>query len=289
MLRVVVMLCPFLVLASGCVPPEPVVDLSKEYAEDTVMGEIQAAGRIVIGIPDDAYPLGYVDQNDQPQGFVAELGQEIADTLGVDAQFISGSSEQLLGLPKDGAADVTFPALAITESRVDENYQFSDPYYVAHQRLLVRARGDRVIASVEDLSGEKVCAIGGDETQVALDEIDPTIEVIEADSQTCLARLMDAEATAVTGPDFLLAGLSLQHPEELTVTGDQLTTGGLGAVIERGAAAWTEYVNGVLYFAKTDGSWLEAFNDTIGQGLDERVEPPEITAEEAAALYPKDV
>ena len=276
-------------LAAACVPPEPEVDLSKEYTEDTVMGEIQTAGRIVIGIPDDAYPLGYVDQNDQPQGFAAELGREIADKLGVDAQFISGSSEQLLALPKEGAADITFPALAITEERVDQNYQFSDPYYVAHQRLLVRSRGDSVIGSTEDLSGETVCAIAGDETQVALDETDPTIEVIEADPQTCLTRLMDVDVAAVTGPDFLLAGLRLQHPEELAVTGDQLTTEGLGAVIERGAAAWTDYVNGVLYFAKTEGLWLEAFNETIGQGLDEPVEPPEITAEEAAALYPKGV
>ena len=274
------------VLGAACVPPEPVVDLSKDYTEDTVMGEIQARGHIVIGIPDDAYPLGYVDQNDEPQGFVADLGQEIADKLSVDARFISGTSEQLLSLPKDGAADVTFPALAITEERVDQKYQFSDPYYVAHQRLLVRS-GDTV-ESLDDLSGETVCAVAGDETQVALDETDPSISVVEADSQGCLSRLTKDEVAAVTGPDFLLAGLRLQDPEKLTVTGDQLTTEGLGAVIERGAAQWTDYVNGVLFFAKSEGLWEEAFNETIGLGLEEPVEPPEITAEEAAALYPKD-
>lgn len=273
----------------ACVPPEPVVDLTKEYPEDTVMGEIQAEGRIVIGIPDDAYPLGYVDQNDQPQGFVAELGRQIADKLGVDPHFISGTSEQLLALPKEGAADVTFPALAITEERVDEKYQFSDPYYVAHQRLLVSSSGEVAVKAVEDLSGEKACALRADETQVALDEIDPSIEVIESDAQDCLRRLMGGNVSAVTGPDFVLAGLRLQHPDELSVTGDQLTTEGLGAVIERGAAAWTDYVNGVLFFAKSEGAWLDAYNDTIGVGLDEPTEPPEITAEEAAALYPSDL
>lgn len=275
------------VLGAACVPPEPVVDLSKDYTEDTVMGEIQARGHIIIGVPDDAYPLGYVDQNDQPQGFVAELGREIADKLGVDARFISGTSEQLLGLPKEGAADVTFPALAITEERVDEKYQFSDPYYVAHQRLLVRS--GNTVGSLEDLSGATICATAGDETQVALDETDPSISVVEADPQACLSQLMEDEVAAVTGPDFLLAGLRLQHPDDLTVTGDQLTTEGLGAVIERGAAAWTDYVNGVLFFAKSEGLWEEAHAESIGLGLGEPVEPPEITAEEAAALYPKDV
>ena len=287
MKRLVLAAAVLTVLGTACVPPEPVVDLSKDYTEDTVMGEIQARGHIVIGIPDDAYPLGYVDQNDEPQGFVAELGRDIADKLGVDARFISGNSEQLLSLPKEGAADVTFPALAITEERVDQKYQFSDPYYVAHQRLLVRS--DDGVGSLDDLSGDAVCAIAGDTTQVALDETDPSISVVEGDPQECLSRLTSDQVVAVTGPDFLLAGLRLQHPEDLTVMGDQLTTEGLGAVIERGAAAWTDYVNGVLFFAKSEGLWEEAFNETIGLGLDEPVEPPEITAEEAAALYPKDV
>jgi glutamate transport system substrate-binding protein len=283
------MLCFVVVLAAACVPPEPVVDLTKDYPEDTVMGEIQAEGRIVIGIPDDAYPLGYVDHNDQAQGFAAELGRAIADKLGVDAHFISGTSEQLLGLPKEGAADVTFPALAITEERVDEKYQFSDPYYVAHQRLLVSSRDEGAVASVNDLSGEKACAISGDETQVPLDAIDPSIEVVQAEAQDCLARLVQGSVSAVTGPDFLLAGLRLQRPDELAVTGDELTTEGLGAVIERGAAAWTDYVNGVLFFAKSEGAWLDAYSETVGLGLDEPKEPPEITAEEAAALYPSDL
>lgn len=277
-----------LILGLGaCVPPEPVVDLSKDYPEETVMGEIQAAGRIIIGIPDDAYPLGYVDQNDEARGFAAELGREIAVKLGVEARFISGSSEQLLSLPKEEAADVTFPALAITEKRVDQRYQFSDPYYVAHQRLLVRSTAG--VGSVDDLAGDSVCAIEGDETQVPLDQIDETIDVVAAGPQACLEQLMDEEVAAVTGPDFLLAGLRLQHPHELEVTGDQLTTEGLGAVIQQGAAAWTDYVNGVLFFAKNEGAWADAFNDTIGRGLDEPVEPPDITAEEAAALYPSNV
>lgn len=289
MKRLVLGAVAVILLGASCVPPEPVVDLTRDYTEDTVMGQIQAAGYIVIGIPDDAYPLGYVDHNEEVQGFATELGREIATKLGVDARFISGSSQQLLGLPKQGVADVTFPALAITEERVDQKYQFSDPYYVSHQRLLVRSDGYRLVGSVDDLEGKRVCAIRGEETRVALDEANDAVEVTQTGPQGCLAQLMKGRVAAVTGPDFLLAGLRLQRPGKLRVTGDQLTTEGLGAVIERGAAAWTDYVNGVLFFAKSESRWQQAFKETIGRGLDEPVEPPDITAEEAAALYPKDV
>jgi len=267
-----------LVLLTGaCVPPEPVVDLSKDYTEDTVMGEIQAEGRLVIAVPDDAYPLGYVDQNDEAQGFVAALGKEIADQLGVDAEYISGSSDQIIGLPQEGVADIAFPATTMTESIV-RKYQFSDPYLVAHQRLLVRA-GD------EDDAPTEICSFADPETQIH----PQGAEVTPGTAQDCLDALAEERTDAVTGSDFLLAGLQLQDPNRLVVTGDELTAEGLGAVIEKGAAQWTEYVNGVLYFAKTEGLWEEAYAGTIAQGLDEPVEPPEITAEEAAALYPADL
>ncbi len=275
-------LCILVVLLAGCVPPEPELDLSRPYDEETVMGEIQGRGHIVIGIADDAYPLGYVDQNDEAQGFTADLGRYLAQTLGVEPRFITGSSAQLLELPQDGDADIVFPALTMTESVV-RKHQFTDPYYVAHQRLLTRRGSD--VQTVEELEG-KVCSFADEETQVDVDELNKAIEVSEGDPFGCLAMLKDRKATAVTGSDFLLAGLALTEPGRYQVVGDQLTTEGIGAVIERGAAAWTDYVNGVFFLAEQQGLWQRAFDDSIGRGLTEQVEPPAITAEEAAALYP---
>lgn len=274
-------------LGVSCVPPEPVVDLSREYTEDTVMGEIQAAGHITIGIPDDAYPLGYADQNGAAQGFAAELGTKIAETLDVEARFITGSSEQLLELPERELADVTFPAVAITESRV-RKYQFSDPYYISHQQLLVPSGGG--IGSVHDLAGSSVCAIGTHgEGVVSLSELEPTIEVTEAEPQQCLHFLRRGEVEAVTGPDYLLGGLALAGQGDFEVIGDQLTTEGIGAVVERGAAGWTDFVNGVFYLAEQEGLWADAYVTHLEPALAVVKDPPSLTAEEAAALYPNEI
>ena len=276
-------------LIAACVPPEPDVNLSRPYDELTVMGEIQERGNIVIGIADDAYPLGYVDQNDQAQGFSAELGRRIAETLDVEARFITGTSEQLLDLPQEGKADIVFPAVAITEELVDEKYQFSDPYYISHQRLMVPTTGDVIIETIDQLAGEAVCAMG-DETQVSLDVLEQDIEIVHAEPLQCLHFIERGDVAAITGSDFLLAGLRAGKEERYSIIGDQLTTEGIGAVIERGASGWTDFVNAVFEEAEEEGLWASAFNASIGQGLDDvAAEPPEITAEEAAALYPTDV
>ncbi len=271
----------------ACVPPEPGLNLSRDYEIETVMGQIQERGHIVIGIADDAYPLGYVDQNDQARGFSADLGSYLADTLKVEARFITGTSEQILDLPGQDVVDIAFPALAMTEPRV-RTHQFSDPYYVSHQRLLVRS-GPSPITSLRDLRDMAVCTLQGEETRVSPAKLDPSILEIEAEPQSCLALIQEDRVQAVTGADYLLAGLRLSAPEELVVTGDQLTTAGIGAVIQTGSSGWTAYVNGVLFQAEQEGVWQRAFDDSIGRGLGEEVAPPTITAEEAAALYPKDL
>lgn len=286
----IVPLVAALLVGTACVPPEPEVNLARSYDELTVMGEIQERGHIVIGIADDAYPLGYVDQNDQAQGFSADLGRRIAETLDVDARFITGTSEQLLDLPQEGQADIVFPAVAITEELVDKKYQFTDPYYISHQRLMVPSTGYRIIESIDQLAGEAVCATGGDDTQVSLDVLEEDIEIVNAEPLQCLHFIEQGDVAAITGSDFLLAGLRAGKEGRYAIIGDQLTTEGIGAVIERGASGWTDFVNAVFEEAEDDGLWASAFGDSIGLGLDEvPSEPPEITAEEAAALYPKDV
>ncbi len=275
-----------LALAS-CVPPEQELVLARDYEVDTVMGEIQERGHIIIGIAQDAYPLGYVDHNDEGQGFTAELGRKIADTLGVEAHFISGPSEELLELPKEDLADVTFPAITIREPLV-RRYAFSDPYFISHQRLLTQRAATGAIDSIDALNGARVCSLASEETGVRLDEVSEDIDVVERDPQGCLQALTRERVDAVTGPDYLLAGLRDTAPDDLTVTGDQLTTEALGAVLERGASAWVDFVNGVLYLAEQEGDWQRAYRDTMQDALGPR-ELPSMTVEEAAALFPRDV
>src|SRR5688572_33487184 len=131
MRRISIALAIALVALSACVPAEKELMLARDYEVDTIMGEIQERGHIIIGIAEDAYPLGYVDHNNEAQGFTRVFGQKIADTLGVEARFISGPSEELLELPKEDLADVTFPAVSIREELV-RKHAFTDPYFISH-------------------------------------------------------------------------------------------------------------------------------------------------------------
>lgn len=200
-------------LLAACVPPEvdddsiPVFD-----PQETLAGKIQKRGVLVVGVEDDAPPIAS-SSGAEPEGFTVEMGRWLADGLGVDIEFVPATTAELATMVSDHNVDVAFPLTPITEPALDEHL-FSDPYFVAHQRLLVPASSP--IGGVEDLSGRTVCEFI-DETGVEVAELNPEVsDTIRAgEPMECLERLEGGRVDAVSAPDIVLITLVARSDEEL--------------------------------------------------------------------------
>jgi polar amino acid transport system substrate-binding protein len=271
------------VLAMACVPPAPEENLDRPYAETTTMGMLQAAGRVRVGVTADSPPLGYADpETEEPAGFTAALGREVAGTLGVQADFTLGSPGRLLELVAEEELDIAFPNLPLTEEAV-RSHSFSTPYVLVHQRLLVPSSSD--VAAVEDLAGRRVCAAISRRTEISPGAIEPRVEVVGAESvEDCIPLFRRSAVAAITAPDVYLhhAAAELRGSAPAKIVGEELSTEGYGAVVSPGGG-WLPFVNAVLQAAELDGTWAEAYRRWIAARPDD---PPELSAEEAAALFP---
>ncbi len=277
-------------LLASCVPPEKEENLGKRWDETTVMGELQQRGSIRIGASTDSLTRL---QDGEPGGydsFTEDFALYLADTLKVDPEIVEVPSSQLSTGIDTGDIDIAFPLQVVTEQLVRQR-SFTDPLLITHQRLLVEKGSG--IEQAGDLAGQEVCGIL-DETGLDLSTVDPTIDQrTERDPTVCAAALLRGEVVAVTGQDVVLTSL-LARIEEVCrdgdcatgyeITGDQLTTGGLSAMVVSGAQAWTDYVSLVLQQWKEDGGWDEAYVESLGP---ESPGPPDLTIEESAALYPR--
>jgi hypothetical protein len=288
-----------LVVALGaCVPPEPEEDLIRDFdPETTVMGAIQEAGLLKVGVaPNQAL---YREADGAPAGLAAALGLEVAGALGVEADFTVATNEELLEMVGEGAIDLAFPVTPVVETLV-RTAGVSDPYFIAHQRILVADASD--VTSVEELDGD-VCAVGDLETLIVIDELNPGINVTDASEPAdCYetSEIFEEEALAppvMTGLDLDLVGAaySLQGlcPPEARclppkIVGDELTTAGISMFVEKGASGWLGFVDNVLGEFKSEGHWLESYNESLESYLGPQ-RAPEITVEEAAALYPREL
>ena len=101
------------------------------------MAEIQEKGEIVIGVKYDVPPFGFENpQTGDVEGFDVDLGNAIAEELGVEAKFVEAISDNRIPFLQDGTVDLILSTMTITEER-DLEIDFSEPYFIARGRVLV--------------------------------------------------------------------------------------------------------------------------------------------------------
>ena len=284
--RFVTCLCASIALLSACVPSEADVEDVVSYDRDTTMGQHQRDGAITIALPNDLGPFASIDENGEAEGFVAELATEIVAALGVDAEYVAASGEDALELVRDGEVDVAFPAVGITESVARQN-TLSAPYWVAHKRLLMQSSSD--LQTPEDLGGRRVCQYEEERTRVDIADLVPDADVADASDFEECAQALQNGTEAATAPDVYLMALA-SSLDTYEIRGEQLSSSGYGVALPEGATDMRTFVNTVLTDVKSEGRWLEYYEQWLAPVANrEDVNAPDLTLEEAATLWPNDL
>ena len=198
-----------LCLLAGCAGGR--TDPAETAAPDAdLLAKIEAAGVITIAMEGTWAPWTYHDETDTLVGYDVEVGQKLAEKLGVEAQFIEGEWDGLLAGLEAGRYDIMINGVDVTPER-EQKYDFSTPY--AYNRTAVIVRGDDdAIQTMEDLNGKQTAnTISSTYAEVAekygatvtgVDDLNQTMELL-------LAGRIDATLNAeVTFYDYLKA-----HPD----------------------------------------------------------------------------
>jgi glutamate transport system substrate-binding protein len=261
---------------------EPAADVEK-FDAGTPLGDIQEKGEIVIGVKYDVPPFGFNNPSSgKVEGFDVDLGQAVADKLGVKPKYLEAISDNRIPFLQDGTADLILSTMTINEERVGQ-IEFSDPYYIAKGRILVK-KDNSDITGVDSLAGKNVCTALGSTYEATLKEQAPDAKLKLVDSYSeCLESLQNGSVDAISTDDVILTGMIIQD-DSLKLVGDELSQEPYGAGIKKGNTELQEFVNGVFSEYKEDGRYAETYEKWVGQYTDTEAEPPDITVDEAVEL-----
>lgn len=181
-----------------------------EAEPDDLLAAIQDKGEIVIAMEGTWAPWTYHNEDDQLVGYDVEVGQLIADKLGVKATFVEGEWDGLLAGLDAGRYDMMVNGVEITDDRA-EKYDFTDPYAYIRTAIIVNGDNDE-IQSYDDLEGKNTAnTISSTYAELAesygaqvtgVDDLNQTFELL-------LSGRIDATLNAeVTYYDYMKA-----HPE----------------------------------------------------------------------------
>lgn len=230
------------------------------------MDAIRARGALRAGVGADTLLFGFLNpQSGDVEGFDVEIARLVAAAIFGDPdriELVPVQSAERIDRIRDGTVDIVVKTMTITCTRwADIN--FSTVYYESGQRLLVSADSD--ITSIDEVTDEVVCAVGGTTSLANLTE--RGIATIEVGNWTdCLVAFQQGDADGISTDDTILAGLAAQDPAA-KVVGQQFSSEPYGVGLPQDQPEFTVFVNAVLEQARQDGTWVELYDTWLADVL----------------------
>ncbi|MET0133194.1 MAG: glutamate ABC transporter substrate-binding protein [Kibdelosporangium sp.] len=238
---------------------------------NTTMQRIQAKGKLVVGVDQNTYNMGFRDPfTGEIQGFDIDMARNIAAAIFGDPnkiQLRAVTSDQRIPALKAGDVDIVVRTMSITCDRLKEVF-FSTVYYEAKQQVLVRKNSG--ITGIEALGGRRVCATKSSTSLRNIAEApSKPIGVSVSDWTDCLVMLQQGQVDAVSTDDVILAGMAAQD-RYTEVVGAPLANEPYGMAIPRQNDDFVRFVNAVYERARADGTWAASY----GRWLDNLIPGP---------------
>jgi putative glutamine transport system substrate-binding protein len=169
---------------------------------------IESRGRLMAGVKYDSKPFGFLDTDGAVKGFDVDLIRELSKRLlgtkdAVEFQQVL-SSTRVFAI-QSGQLDVVAATMTITPER-EELIDFTDPYYVAGQAILVPVRSP--IHKLAELKGKRVLFVIGSTSEGNLKQKVPDAKLLGFKTATdAMAALKAGRGEAFTSDDTILSGM----------------------------------------------------------------------------------
>jgi polar amino acid transport system substrate-binding protein len=208
-------------------------------AEDDYDQLADLDGRTVVAVTGNDYtPLNFVDPaTGEAVGWEYEAVNEICDRLNCVVDWQVTAWDTMIAAVQEGQFDVGMDGITITAERA-EQVDFSDPYMVSQQLMLVRAGEDR-FTTPEEFAADEELLIGSQtgttNFYVAVydvldgDEANPRIKLFESFGAAVQA-LISGDVDMVLMDAASSRGYIGANPEALTLVGDPLGTEEFGFI-----------------------------------------------------------
>lgn len=186
----------------------------KKQKEEQITNDLEniiKKDELVVGIKTDSYPFGYIDEKGHYAGFDAALARLIArGILGCDkkVKYVPVTSSDRMMKLYSKEVDMLIATMSVTSKR-QEILDFSNPYYVAGQSVLVKKGSS--IKSLKDLTNKTAIIVFGSTSEQSLRTVIPSLKVVGYKTYSeALKALKEDKADAIVSDNTILLGMQLK-------------------------------------------------------------------------------
>lgn len=268
----------FLVLVlmvTGCSNPAPNQNDSEpknQPAAEDSWDRIKQEGKFVVGLDDAFAPFGFRNDKNELVGFDIDLGEALAERLGVEIEWQPAEWSGVVMSLKTGKFDAIWSGMSITPEREAE-VNFTAPY-IGSAQVIVVLTDNNDIKGKEDLAGKVVGTQLGSTGEVACNKLEGLKDLKTYDIYTeALNDLKTGRLNAVVTDDVTARYYFQQQPGTFKILDDILSYEPMGIAVRKEDTTLLEVLNQEIESMIEDGTYKTVsekwFGEDMSQFLDD--------------------
>jgi polar amino acid transport system substrate-binding protein len=246
--------CAVLILALGVIAGAGTMTANAADA----LQNIESSRTIKIGMLVDFPPYGLMNEQNQPDGYDADVAKLLAKNMGVKLQLVPVTGPNRIPYLLSGQVDLLVASLGITPERA-KSVEFSEPY--AAITIAVYGKDDVKVAKPEDLAGKTIAVARASTQDTAVTKVTPqsaTIRRFDSDA-AALQALMSGQVPLVGCSNVCYATIQKLAPGKYNKK-FELSSQVQGIAVKPGEKTLLARVNGFIDKIKGDGE-LDKINE----------------------------
>lgn len=233
-----------------------------QTTQRSTLDSVVKRGEIVVGVKGDTPPFGFKDKYGDLWGFDVDLGNAVAEKLGVKAKFVPLVTAEKIPALLSGKVDIVAACMTITRAR-ERVVDFSIPYFETYQALLVSA--DSGITDYLDLAGKKVGAVKGSTGMATIKIVQPDAPIVPFSSyDDALKALTGGGVKAIATDYIILAGLVHGKKDKFKIVG-RFGWEPYGIAIRENDSKLRGRINEALQELWDEGAYQRIYDNWLGK------------------------
>lgn len=230
------------------------------------LDDILSSKKLTCGVQAATPPFGFSDPDSRKQvGHDVDLCAAIAAKLGVEPQIKPLSTEAKIPEITLGHVDIGVANLAYTKTR-GQQVQFSDPYYITRETLVVpAAKGAMTLA---DFKGQRISTSKGSTSELAV-RLQGGVPITFQDPASAYLAVLQNKAVGFVNNEMTAHQYIRRAAEggvQLAAIAEPMALEPIGVGMQHDQPRLLARINGILAELERDGELDALWNKWIGPG-----------------------
>lgn len=237
-------------------------------AEESILDRVTKAGVVRIGSNNDTPPGNFIDEGGNWVGFDVDLGNAMAEKLGVKVERVLVNNKTRISFLADGRIDLALANISQTRSR-EEQIDYVSPPYFWTGKIFYAKKGK--FKSIADLAGKRLGVDQGSNAFIAAPQeiakyskTAPVMSSFQNSSEGFMALKQD-KIDAYSQDAQIMAAVSGSLGETYDAVGGMIYSPGLyGIGVPANDSKWRDKLSFVLQDMLKDGTYEKIYDKWFG-------------------------